>query len=605
MIRCCCFLPRVLLRLTPVFLLCAPSFAQAQVRSEARPVRIPYLVGRTHTVASAILARMQFPVAVETACTSDDVGLGMVAYQRPDSGTIVQRPITVTLGVTTYCQRPERILRVPRLVGMQLADARGVLACAQFALGEVSVRDRLDVAAGTVLDQKPAADTEVRVPITVAAPANPPSVAVVVVSDFTLVPRLIGMSEARVRSALQAARLVVGEFRNAPSSATTGTIISQNPPPGTRVQKGTPVSVDVAVVDLVVIPDVRGEHIDRAAQLIANAGLTLGEPSVRDQLDAPARIVLEQSPAPAQTAQRGSRVLVTISSDWTEVPSLEQTHRDDVRAALGRVQLRAGSQSEVPSEANSGLIMRQNPQPGARVLKNTEVAVDVAVPLPPSARLVVVPPLIGMPRDSAMAALQLARLSAGNITLQPAAGASNVVIDQSPRAGNAIMPGSAVDIVVATGADVVVPNVVGLSHADAGALLASSTLALALGGDVRTSDYPAGAVASQFPAAGTLLPANSVITLNLAVAPRQIPWDIILGMLVALVLAAAVVGHTRKRSRLRVAAPRLAYVPRPSTVRVWRVPHDATAHGFSLQLRGMPNSERDRVELRHEFAQNQ
>lgn len=546
MIRCCCFLPRVLLRLTPVFLLCATSFAQAPVRSEARPVRIPYLVGRTQTNASAILARMRFPVAVETACTSDDVGLGMVAYQRPDSGTIVQRPITVTLGVTTYCQRPERILRVPRMVGLQLADARGVLARAQFALGEVSVRDRLDVAAGTVLEQKPAADTEVRVPITVAAPANPPSVAVIVASDFTVVPRLIGMSEARVRSALERARLVVGEFRNAPSTATTGTIISQNPPPGTRVEKGTPVSVDVAVADLVVVPDVRGEHIDRAAQLIADAGLTLGEPSVRDQFDAPARIVLEQSPAPAQTVQRGARVLVTISSDWTEVPSLEQTHRDDVSATLGRVQLRAGRQSGVPSEANIGLVIRQNPQPGARVLKNTEVAVDVASPLPP--------PVSPPPEQFA---------------------------------------------------NVVVPNVIGLNRANADSLLASSNLVLALGGDTRTREYPAGAVASQFPPAGTQLPANSVVTLNLAIAPPRIPWEIILGILVALVLTAAVVGHQRKVSRSHVAAPRLAYVPRPSTVRVWRVPHDATAHGFSLQLRGMPNSERDRVELRHEFAQNQ
>jgi stage V sporulation protein D (sporulation-specific penicillin-binding protein) len=123
----------------------------------------------------------------------------------------------------------------------------------------------------------------------------------------------------------------------------------------------------------------------------------------------------------------------------------------------------------------------------------------------PEAPPVAVPQLVGLTPDGALEALRDTGL---NIRLD---GAGGKILDQTPKAGVKVAPGSTVIVYLGeqpsqVGQPVPVPNVQGLSLRDAGVKLSAAGLQMqALG---------SGVASSQSPAAGVTVPAGSLITVN-------------------------------------------------------------------------------------------
>ena len=233
---------------------------------------------------------------------------------------------------------------------------------------------------------------------------------------------------------------------------------------------------------------------------------------------------------------------------------------DDVGSDAGTVRLLWEGDREVATGAAEGpvmeldLVVPDNAAPGEhRVLA---VCVDSAEPtasttftVSPVVQLVDVPDVIGATRQEARRALEEAGLVLG--TAAPADGLQ--VRTQVPEPGEMVSPGTAVDVELgpASTDEVVVPDVVGRSVAEAATVLEGEGLAL---GDVVGDGER---VAVQVPSAGASLPLASAVDVELAavVGPQDRdlwPWVLAAAVAVgvALLLARAL-RHQRERRRVR------------------------------------------------------
>jgi RHS repeat-associated protein len=125
-----------------------------------------------------------------------------------------------------------------------------------------------------------------------------------------------------------------------------------------------------------------------------------------------------------------------------------------------------------------------------------------------------VPDVVGQTQAQAEATIIAAGLVVGVVTSEfsdtvPA----GTVIQQSPSAGTIVVAGTAVDLVVSLGPSAVVPDVTGLTEAEAGAALGARGLVT---GNVTTENsdtVPAGLVIRHSPVADTVVPRGSAVDL--------------------------------------------------------------------------------------------
>src|SRR5262245_65279372 len=121
--------------------------------------------------------------------------------------------------------------------------------------------------------------------------------------------------------ALRPVGLYLGEQSiRATDDARPGTILDQDPPPGTRVTPKTPMRVIVASeVARVTVPDIRGRDTGSAAMVLAAAPLQLGEQLTRPTDQVAAGVVIDQDPHPGDRVKPNTPVRVWVSATVTEV----------------------------------------------------------------------------------------------------------------------------------------------------------------------------------------------------------------------------------------------------------------------------------------------
>ncbi len=158
----------------------------------------------------------------------------------------------------------------------------------------------------------------------------------------------------------------------------------------------------------------------------------------------------------------------------------------------------------------AGTVISQNPTAGTNVVAGSAVNLVVS-----SGALV--PNVVGQTQAAATTAITTAGLALGTVTTQSnATVAAGTVISQNPTAGTNVVAGSAVNLVVSSGA--LVPNVVGQTQA--AATTAITRAGLALGTVTTQSSLEAiDTVISQNPVAGASAVAGTAVDLVLSSGP--------------------------------------------------------------------------------------
>ncbi len=202
-----------------------------------------------------------------------------------------------------------------------------------------------------------------------------------------------------------------------------------------------------------------------------------------------------------------------------DVPNVMGIRYTEAERRLSRMGLVVTTgESRYHETSPSGVVLGQNPAPGARVGRGQRVVLDVSL----GQRRVEVPRLIGLTRAQAELALENAGLDVGEVIEEPSAQPRGQVMASTPAAGERATVASAVDLQVSRGPVAVeVPEVVGQSYPQARNLLAQLALQVGRVTIDSASTLPSNTVVTQDPGAGrSVLPGTGV---NLTISGRAVP----------------------------------------------------------------------------------
>jgi beta-lactam-binding protein with PASTA domain len=216
---------------------------------------------------------------------------------------IVIAILAVAIGAVIYFVTRDRPVTTPSLLGLTLAEA--VEAADGSGLGLVVAGG--DAPGAVVVSQDPAPGSETNrgtvVAVSLALPPQP-----------TEVPDLTGKTRPEAEALLAAVGLYVGALHEVSSdSQPPGSIVRQNPLPGTEALTGSTIDLWIAGVGTAVTPDLLGLTEDQARAAVQEAGLSirfLGE--VTDEV-LPG-LVFEQSPIAGESVPAGSVVVAIVNA---------------------------------------------------------------------------------------------------------------------------------------------------------------------------------------------------------------------------------------------------------------------------------------------------
>jgi beta-lactam-binding protein with PASTA domain/glutamine amidotransferase PdxT len=268
-------------------------------------------------------------------------------------------------------------------------------------------------------------------------------------------------------------------------------------------------------------PGVTGETREAAASAIAAAGLTLGAVTFANDASVPAGRVISQSPAASADVPTLSEVALVISLGPANVlvPGLLGLPQGEAEQAIADAGLSVGPFSTGFSNTIApGNVMGQSPDAGSSVPPGTAVSLVISE----GASDVQMPGLVQLTEAEAVAQIEAAGLQVGAVTREYSDSVpSGVVMSQDPAAESSVPLGTEVSLVVSLGpAPVAVPDVVGLTMAQARLALTAKNLSVALpvGGEF-SETIPRNVVIRQDPEPGTSLPAGSSVALVRSLGP--------------------------------------------------------------------------------------
>jgi serine/threonine-protein kinase len=270
---------------------------QDQLNSN-KPVAVPDVL-----LLQKDLARMkveQAGLTVRIVSKPDDtVPRGQVSDENPGGGSKVGKGSTVTLTVSTG--KPK--VQVPDVRGRSVTDA--VTALAQLGLNPRVVRIFSPEQPDTVTGQFPSPGDKVvkgtSVRINVSRGAKP-----------VPVPDVTGQPYANAKSALEGQGFVVTR-NDIQSDQAQGVVVSQDPPAGTDVSKGSKVTLSVSKGPATTtVPDVTTQNQAAAESILRGSGFTVAVVFVPVNDPSQDGIVISQDPAGGADAKTNEVVTITV-----------------------------------------------------------------------------------------------------------------------------------------------------------------------------------------------------------------------------------------------------------------------------------------------------
>jgi beta-lactam-binding protein with PASTA domain len=197
-------------------------------------------------------------------------------------------------------------------------------------------------------------------------------------SDTVAVPYVVALRQAQAESDIADRGLVPRARQVSSSDVEEGVVVSQDPPPGTQLDEGAIVSIEVSSgKPKVTIPTVVGQTRDSAVRELTASGLEVQVVEVNSEEDV--GDVTGQQPPPGTVVVEGTRVRINVSKGPrpVEVPNVVNLPYE--RAAS---ELQADGfgvrRVDVSSDLGPGIVVDQDPSAGAEASRGTTVTLEVS-----------------------------------------------------------------------------------------------------------------------------------------------------------------------------------------------------------------------------------
>jgi len=452
-----------------ILLFAYPVFADTSGPPAAtRGILVPELRQRALSEAQKAAANAHLRLQVSGEAPADPSRV-VVVEQKPEPNTLVPAGTTITVVVQVPVVRkrapsdilvpPERVTVVPDLVKHPLSEAQPLVANARLKL-EVSGGAPEDTRRAIVTEQKPAPGTRVLVGSTVFVTVRTPQT-----EEFAVVPDLQPQRLREAQRRIRDARLRLEVAGGWPPDPTQAIVVEQKPAKGTRV----PVN-SIVVVAVRILPT-RPPDPPTVSQMPPSAPPFVAPPDT-----GPPTAVPPTAPPPRE--------------EWVLVPGLRQKPLMGALQLVRNEQLRLDVTGGWPSDPAHAVVVEQTPAPGTRVRIGTTVTVQVL----PSGQALQAPPTPTQP--------------------PPAPQPAPVPPSPSPPPTTQAPPPRAEQVVV--------PELREHFLGDARQRASEARLELRVRGE-SPADHTRTMVVTQSPAAGTRVPARSVVRVELGPALLVIP----------------------------------------------------------------------------------
>ena len=291
------------------------------------------------------------------------------------------------------------------------------------------------------------------------------------------VPNVVGQREGAAVARLNGVGLV-SRVHTRPSSLPAGTVFAEHPSAGSRVTKGSAVTLETSAATQVTVPNVVGDKTATAVSALRAKGLTVETSSVASSK--PNGTVISQTPAAGNRVAKGSTAVIRVSRGLVKVPNVVGQSRAAAVAAIRGAGLVA-TVFKVPSAQPKGTVVAQHPAAGARAPRGSKVRVNLAQgasaappPPPPAPATGTIPDVTG--QQQAVAQKQLSEAGYDpKVVYVPSDQPEDTIVAQSPTGGTSAKRGTHVQINASLGSnptpEKAVPDVIGLSPAKAAARL--------------------------------------------------------------------------------------------------------------------------------------
>ena len=267
----------------------------------SEPPIIPDLRGMSPDAVASTLTERQLVLANVDYQLSAELPDQTVLSQEPPPGSPIANGGTISVVLAVTAPPPDRpdLVPVPGLTSLTAAQA-------DQALKDLGLTLQLEGSAGgdrpnRVTGQNPTAGRLIAIGSLVTARLES--------IDEVLVPDLLGVVHESVDTTLANAFLAVGRQEWRLSTQPDGTVISQNPAPGTPIAFGNP--VDLVFSASALIPDLTGLTPEEANPILTSQSLRLGGIRETFSLRWPGTIVA-QTPLPESPARLDTIVRVEI-----------------------------------------------------------------------------------------------------------------------------------------------------------------------------------------------------------------------------------------------------------------------------------------------------
>ncbi|MEA5004665.1 MAG: protein kinase [Christensenella sp.] len=167
------------------------------------------------------------------------------------------------------------------------------------------------------------------------------------------------------------------------SEAEKDIVIRQDPVAGSEVKRGDPVTLIVSNgTGTDVMPDVLGMDIEQAKKTLAEQGITVSQTLEQTDGDAPINSVVSQQPKEGESvSQSGGVILIVKKAPDTlkiALPDVQGVQISDALTQLKAEGLEKFFIYDEPNEANGGVVLSQNPQPGAEQIVSRPLSLHIS-----------------------------------------------------------------------------------------------------------------------------------------------------------------------------------------------------------------------------------
>ena len=271
-------------------------------------VKVPSVVGMTEAEAIKELNKKGLGYTIKAREESKKYEAGTVMKQSPEDGTRVKKNTQIELTISSKLVGEEIV--VPDVSGKDESEAQKALEKAGFEkiTSEAVYSDKEQ---GTVIGTTPSAgskatkETEIKMQVSKG-------------TEKISIPDVTGKSENDAKSTLTSAGLTVGSVTTDYSDTReAGQVISQDPVGGTKVTKGTSVTLVVSLgkkpEQKISVPGIVGVDEGTAGQMLSSAGLSVGYTTYDWSDSVPAGKVVSCDPGVGSSLSKGSAVNIVVS----------------------------------------------------------------------------------------------------------------------------------------------------------------------------------------------------------------------------------------------------------------------------------------------------